>query len=356
MQLYCPSCQATFAAAPRCPRCGDRLITPAESFSTLSHKAPPPPDIVRTTTAGRITIGCALALGLFIGLREWGLSVVPDPAWWNGAVGILLTVILRAVGAAVGGLLAGSGRSSGMTTGAAVGLICGGLYMTADAATESGALVVDGLVWAGLAVTAALAGAVGGRMWPPPAQLPDPNPTASRHGSSLASLVTEEEQKKSARPMAWGRLGLALVLLVTAVAGADAARQLLKKGSAGMLQMGGPAQAPLVDLQLAAVGVVLAGAFAGASTGAGLRHGVIVGFLGSLAVLGMLSSNLESARIIEEGVLDLFGLPTDGSAGGQGTLAMAGSVFVLTSLAGWFGGQLCPVLASKAQLTRLAPT
>ena len=61
MQLYCPSCQATYAAAPRCPRCGDRLVTPAESFSALSHKSPPPPDIVRTTPAGRITIGCALA-------------------------------------------------------------------------------------------------------------------------------------------------------------------------------------------------------------------------------------------------------------------------------------------------------
>ncbi|HET6572692.1 MAG TPA: hypothetical protein VFG68_03745 [Fimbriiglobus sp.] len=355
MQLYCPSCQATFAAAPRCPRCGDRLVTPAESFSSLSHKVPPPPDIVRTTTAGRITIGCALALGLFIGLREWGLAVAPDPSWWNGAVGVLLTVVLRAAGAAVGGLLAGSGRP-GMTTGAAVGLICGGLYMTADAASDAGALIIDGVVWAGLAVASALAGAVGGRMWPPPAQLPDPNPTASRHGSSLASLVTEGEQKKSARPIAWGRLGLALILLVAAVIGADAARQLLKRGSAGLLEMGGPAQAPLVDVQLAAIGVVVAGAVAGASTGAGLRHGVIAGFLGALAVLGLTSANLASVQEVVEGVLWVYGLPTDGSAGGQGTLAVGGSVFALTALAGWFGSQLFPVLASKAQLTRLAPT
>jgi hypothetical protein len=351
MQLYCPSCQTTSAAAPRCPRCGDRLVTPAESFSSLSHKTPPPPDIVRTTPAGRITIGCALGLGLFLGLREWGLAAVPDSDWWSATAGITLTVILRALGAAVGGLMAGSGRSPGMTTGAAVGLTCGGIYMLADAATGSGVLVIDGVVWVALAVTAALAGAVGGRMWPPPAELPDPDPAG--HGSSLATLVEEEAAKKGARPTAWGRVALALVLLVVAVVGADATRQLLKKGSAGLLEMGGPAQAPLVDLQLATMGMILAGAFAGSSTGAGLRHGVIVGLLGTLAVLGL--KNLEPVNAVTEGVLEMFGLPTDGTAGGQGTLAVAGLVFVLTALAGWFGGQLMPVLASKAQQAKLAP-
>ena len=161
MQLYCPSCKATSAAAPRCPRCGDRLVTPAESFSALSHKAPPPSDVVRTTPAGRIAIGSALALGLFVGLHEWGLAVFPDPAWWNGAVGIGLTVFLRVVGVVAGGLMAGSGRSPGMTTGAAVGMTCGGIYMLADAATGSGALVVGGVVWAALSVVAAVAGAIG---------------------------------------------------------------------------------------------------------------------------------------------------------------------------------------------------
>ena len=74
-----------------------------------------------------------------------------------------------------------------------------------------------------------------------------------------------------------------------------------------------------------------------------------------MAVLGLASANLESVRAIEEGILRMFDLPTDGSAGGTGTLAVAGSVFVLTALAGWFGGQLIPVLATKSQLARLAP-
>ena len=225
--------------------------------------------------------------------------------------------------------------------------------MLADAATGSGALFVDGVVWAALAMAAAMAGAIGGRMWPPPAELPDPE--SAGHGSSLAALVEEEEQKKSARPTAWGRVGLALVLLVTVVAGADATRQLLKKGSAGLLEMGGPVQAPLVDLQLATIGVIFAGAFAGASTGAGLRHGVIVGVLGGWRSWGWRRQpGVGPGR--QEGMLRMFELPTDGSAGGTGTLAVAGSVFVLTALAGWFGGQLMPVLASKSQLARLAPT
>ncbi len=351
MQLYCPSCQANYAAASRCPRCGDRLVTPAESFSALAAKVPPPPDIVRTTVGGRIIIGCALALGLYLGLREWGLTAVPSGEWWDGVVGLGVTVVLRAAGAALGGLMAGSGRSPGTATGAAVGLICGGLYMLADGLSGSDAVMFDGVVWAGLAVLAAAAGAAGGWMWPPPADIP---PERGSRGSSLAALA-EEDQQKGPRPTAWGRIALALVLAAGSIAGADMARTLLKKGSAGLLNMGGPAQAPLVDLQLATMGLMLAGAFAAAGTGAGLRHGVITGLLAGLGVTGMAAAGTPWADPVVEGLLWTFDLPTDGSAGGRGFLVVFGSVFTLVALAGWFGGQLLPVLAPKWMQSRLVP-
>jgi hypothetical protein len=351
MQLYCPSCQATYAAAPRCPRCGDRLVTPAESFSALAEKAPPPPDIVRTTTGGRIFIGCALALGLYLGLREWGLTVIPAGEWWDGIAGLSVTVVLRAAGAALGGLLAGAGRSPGTATGASVGLICGGLYMLADGVSGSDAIMFDGAVWAGLAVLSATAGAIGSRMWPPPADIPVER---GSRGSSLAALA-EEEQKKGPRPTAWGRIALALVLAAVAVCAADTTRTLMKKGSAGLLNMGGPAQAPLVDLQLATMGLMLAGVVAGAGTGAGLRHGVIAGLLAGLGVLGLASSGLTVADPVVEGLLWTLDMPTDGSAGGRGLLAVFGSVFGLVALAGWFGGQLLPVLAPKWMQSKLVP-
>jgi hypothetical protein len=166
--------------------------------------------------------------------------------------------------------------------------------------------------------------------------------------------MQEEVQKKGARPTAWGRVGLAVAMVVLAVAGADAARQLLKKGSAGLLEMGGPVQAPLVDLQLATIGVIVAGAFAGATTGTGLRHGLIVGFVGALAVVGLASANVEPVLMVEEGVLWMFDLPTDGTAGGSGKLALGGSVFVMCVLAGWFGGQLLPVVVPPERRAKLA--
>jgi hypothetical protein len=353
MQLYCPSCQSTYAAASRCPRCGDRLVTPAESFSALSERVPPPPDIVRTTPAGRIILGCGLALGLYLGLREWGLAAAPDGEWWSGAVGVGVTLALRLAGAVVGGLMAGSGRSPGMTTGAAVGVTCGGIYLLADGVSGSEVVVVDGLAWAALAVAAALAGSIGGWLWPPPAELPTPD--EGGRGSSLARLVEEAGEDRKSRPTRWGRIGLALVLLVAGVGGADYVRVLLKTGSMGLLDLGGPAQAPLVDLQLATMAVFFAGAFAGARTGAGLRHGLIAGFLGGLAVLGLAASGLESVSMVIEGLLWMLDLPTDGSAGGQGMIAVAGAVLVLTAAAGWFGAQLMPVLAPAWMRTKLIP-
>lgn len=354
MQLYCPSCQAPFAATDRCPRCGDRLLTPAESFTALPHKALPPAEVIRPTTSGRIAVGCGIAIGLFIGLREIGLAAVPDLGWWLTPAGVALTIALRAVGVAAGGLLAGSGRPSGTSTGAAVGLICGGAYLLADGVPAGPVLLTDAIVWAALTFLGMLAGGTGSWLWPAPTELPDPEP--SRASSTLASLVSQDIVLKNARPIVWSRLALGLTLVVLTVVGADALRETLRKGSGGLLNMGGPAHAPLVDLQLATVGLILAGAVAGASTGTGLRQGVLVGALGAAAVTGLATAGVAPVLVVADGVAEVVGLPADGSAGHQGLLATACVVFVLCTVAGWFGGQLMPVLASREQLTRLPMT
>ena len=147
MQLYCPSCQATFAAAAplsavrRPARHPDRVVLrcPTRPRPHRTSSAPPPP-------AGPPWGGPGPGPVHWAG--EWGLAIVPDLEWWNSSTGIALTVVLRALGAVVGGLMAGSGRSPGMTTGAAVGLACGGIYMLADAATGSGA--GSWTAWSGL--------------------------------------------------------------------------------------------------------------------------------------------------------------------------------------------------------------
>ncbi len=353
MQLYCPSCQATYSAASRCPQCGDRLVTPAEAFAAIPDHVPPPPTLLRPTAGSRIAVGCVLAIGLYLGLREWAGAAFPDDGWWASTAGVAVTVCLRALGVLVGGLLAGAGRERGVTTGSAVGLVCGGLYLIADGVTGADLLAADGVVWAGLAVLAAAVGLIGSRVWPPPVDLPDHVPV--QRSSSLVRLAEEGKKARAPRPTAWARVLLGVVLAVSGVATADTARSGLKKASAGMLNLGGPAHAPLVDLQLAALAIGLAGAVAGANTGAGLRHGLIVGLLAGGGVVGLAAAGMETVYPVTEGLLRMLGLPATDLAGGPAMIAVMLAVAGGCAAGGWFGGQLLPPLAPSWMRTKLVP-
>ncbi len=336
MQLYCPSCQTPSTATDRCPRCGDRLITAAEAYVPAPAAGVVAPDPIRPTAPGRVAVGCVAALGLYLALREFANTVVPEPEWWASSAGFVLGCVVRGFGALGGGLLAGAGRRQGAVTGLIVGGVFGGLLLLADAMTIGLIGPTEMGVAGGLAVLAALAGAVGGWVWPPEAELPQA-PPVQRRGSSLARLAAEQRQQRRGRPTSWVRVLIGAVIVVAGVAGADPARTAMKKETGGILNTGGPAQAGLVDLQLAALAVILGSVVAGGGTGAGVRHGILAGGLAGLGV-AVLGSGWTAPVV--SGLFELMGGSPPG--GTKGPMLLGMGVTLLSTAGGWFGGQIFP--------------
>ena len=352
MQLYCPTCDAAYTAVDRCPACAGRLVLPTEVREAVSGVAPPPPpDPIRPTALARATVGVVVAMGLYVGLREWAAAAaaLAGGSLADGEDGALAVVVaLRAAGVLAGGLVAGAGRPQGLATGALAGLVCGGLFLFGDVTAGATAGARDLGVVLGLAALAAAAGSLGGRVWPPAADLPDPLPDP--RGSSLARLADEEKEAKRGRPTLWPQVLIGVSLIVAGVASADQARAALKAGTNGVLNVGGPAQAPVVDVELAALAVVAAGLIAGANTGAGLRHGLLVGAFGGLGVVLGAGRGGESFYLVTEGLHAVLGVPMAETPGRDALLLLFAAVFVGGSFGGWLGGQMFPPLVKRKRL------
>jgi hypothetical protein len=105
---------------------------------------------------------------------------------------------------------------------------------------------------------------------------------------------------------------------------------------------GGPAQAGLVDLQIAAIMAILGAVAAGSGTGAGVRHGILAG---GLAGLGVAVLGTGWTAPVADGLYEALGSPTTG--GRRGSLALAAAVMLLSTAGGWFGGQIIPPLVPE---------
>jgi hypothetical protein len=353
MSLFCPTCHAP-SAGGRCLHCGGRTTKAATRSSAVLTPSRPadPPDLIPPTAPYRTAIGCLVALGLYLGLREWVAVAASDPAWWVGPAGIVLTILLRAIGVSVGGLVAGAGRDQGARTGAAVGVLCGVLFLIADELAGADVAVVGAAVGAALMLLAAATGRIGSRLWPPAMELPEP-PTDPQ-SSSLVRLARKEKREKTTSRTAWAQVLTGTAIVLFGIVSADALREGMKWASAGMLNLGGPRYAPLADLQLAILIVILGAAAAGANTKLGLRQGFLVGVLAVAGVACLSVAGLNTLDPVAEGLFQLLNLPlTDPT--GQTTVIALLILFVLCVAGGWFGSQLLPPLAPAWMRTRLAP-
>ena len=340
MYLFCANCQTQFPATSRCPRCSTRLLTPGEAAERLSTTALLPPKPLQTTLHGRVFVGSLLALGLHLALREWGTAIGLFDETISTA-GYLTGYFLRVVAAMAGGLFAGAGRSRSFSGGAFVGLLSGMGWLVVDSFP---ALQVDppniGLMI--LIVTfAGCSALVGGRIWPAIVELPE---IASPRRSSLLKLVVDGRKPVLTQPIRWGQILVASFAVLFAVLAADSERLLLRKLPAGLLNLGGPSAVPMVDFQLALLGVALASLIAGAGSGSGLRHGAIAGLFSAFAVGAAFAQQPPDSFPALEFLLDKF------QARGTLTLSVltiGGSIASTVTLAGYVGDQLFPRLNKK---------
>jgi hypothetical protein len=265
---------------------------------------------------------------------------------------MVVTVLLRAAGVAVGGLVAGAGRHHGARTGATVGILCGVLFLIADELAGADVAVIGAGVGATLMLLAAATGRAGSRLWPPAVDLPEPPPDPQ--SSSLVRLARKEKRDQTTSRAAWAQVLAGTAIVLFGVVTADPIREGLKWASAGALNLGGPRYAPLTDLQLAILVVILGASAAGANTKQGLRQGFLVGLLAVAGVAVLGAAGLNSLDAVAEGLFQLLGLPLDDTTGQTTAVALL-ILFVLCIAGGWFGSQLLPPLAPAWMRERLVP-
>jgi hypothetical protein len=341
MFLFCPKCNAQHSATGRCPRCSSRLLSPVEAAEIIPNKAPTaaPKTQIRSTFLRRVVVGVLLALGFHLTLREWAMAVLgalhmpTEPESWDG-----VNFALRALSTVVGAVVAGAGRKRSFSTGAIVG-----------AASLAGYLLLDQFphlqfeFWpivkgTSFVVVGCLLSYLGGLIWPPPVELAEP---VSPRNSSMLKLKPEHSGDREEKiPTQWVQLMIATTLIACSLM---LAARLSNSVLAITPNLGevlkDPQVLPRLQTQLAGLMMLVAGLIAGSGTAAGLRHGLIAGVVGALAMVGItVATNPEPFRIGQY-VATLFGW----EAGSTNVLmAIGAGAFLLALVGGVLGGSIFP--------------
>ncbi|HEY3789230.1 MAG TPA: hypothetical protein VGL71_10260 [Urbifossiella sp.] len=359
MLLFCPDCQSAFTGVSRCPRCSGLLLMPEESPTTpdtvgRSHTASYQP-----TPISRAIVGTITALGLYLGFRRlttgWVMATFEDAdSWWLSEGSLIAIFVMQMISAGFGAMLASAGRSRGIALGGSVGGICGGLFLAAEiAAGAPPTQLVLLLQPFFLAVMGAIAGTVGAWVWPPLPEFELPQPRVKK--SSSIDLMSDAP-KDASRPTVWYRILIGATIIVAGMTMAEKARSSAEKASGGLLKVSSRGQGNFMSWQIATLAVLAGGAFAGAGTGAGIRHGVYAGLLGGIGItaFGLMRGELSQP---EEYLLNWMNLAVEGPRDPVALLGVGLGVMVATFVGGWFGGQLfvplAPLHMRKRRLTSL---
>jgi hypothetical protein len=347
MQLFCQSCQVAYAGISNCPKCGERLLAPQESFIFSGTPKDAQQEQVPATITARMGVGVAAGLGLYVGLRELASAI--GVLGFNGPTDGAVDFALRLFALLAGAILAGAGRKQGLPAGLGVGAVGGGLLLAADTYLAGGLAAAGWVAPAAAGVIAVLsgpAGAVGALVWPPEVELPklDPAVTASSRGSSLLRLAEETNERIQPRPTLWLRILAGAAVAAAGLMLSDDIRMWLNRGSAGLLQTGGLQRGPIVGFQIAVFLLALGGVVSAAGTGAGFRHGFLTGVLTAAVVYFVTLKRTESFPAVD-GYFITFGREVESIAAGKRAAAeVTGLVIGLSTLGGWLGGQLFPPL------------
>lgn len=356
MQLFCPACQSPFPGVSRCPRCGGLLLLPHEVSPDAPHRTAEAPPPARPTAVGRVAVGTVLTMGLYLALRKLAtggvLALDSDPAgWWTSWTGLAAIHLAQVLAVAFGAVVAAAGREQGSPLGLAVGAVSGGLFLGYE--LFGGAPPQDLVLYLQppvLALFGLVAGTIGSRVWgaAPKLDMPMPNP------SKLSSIrLMEDAELDRPRPTLWVRVMAGAAIMVAGVVVADVARNTAQKYSGGLLRVQTVAQAEFITLQLATLSIMLGAILAGSSTGAGIRHGLLVGLLGSVGILAACAKTGGVLPVVDIWLvqLSLDGLPLHTPAVLTG---IAGSVMLLSVVGGWLGGTLFLPLAPAHMRRRLS--
>jgi hypothetical protein len=332
MAMVCPQCNSIHDQSLQCPTCKGRLV-----YYDLRGKVrrfPRPTGSWLQSFAGRLMIGLVLAQGLYLGLRHlitgtllalWGDEALQE--FLRTMPALIELEILQVTPLLIGAMLAAAGRRQAFVLGFTLGLVNSIASMAAQAflTHQASALSWYGqpLLQAGCGCLGAWLGAV---IWKPSAE--DTLPVAlGEEGRPRTALA--QAQSMLAGSVAWFRVAVGSLL---AVAGSCWAQFLLDTvliASAGRLDTTSHLQDQIFTWEIRALAILFGAAFAGATTHNGLKQGLGVALITTLALLA-LPINHKSANV---------------------ALLTVISTFLLGLTGGWFGSQLLPPLQLRSKNT-----
>ena len=346
MFLFCPKCNVQHSATGRCPRCSSRLLSPVEAADMIPSKAPTatPNTQINSTFLRRVVVGVLLALGFHLVLREWALALLggaglsTEAESWDG-----LNFALRALSTLVGAVVAGAGRKSSFGTGALVGVASLAGYLLLDRYPHLHLDFLPILKGTSFVVAGCFLSYLGGFIWPPPLVLAEP---ASPRNSSMLKLKAEDSADQVERvPTQW----VQLLISITAIACSLMVCARLSNSVLVLTPnlnevMKDPQAIPRLQTHLAALMILFAGMLAGAGTSAGLRHGLIAGLAGTLAMVGITAATRPEPFKIGQYVASVLQWEADAP---NVLLVIAAGAFLIATLGGVLGGSFFPHVRRK---------
>ena len=186
----------------------------------------------------------------------------------------------------------------------------------------------------------------GSALWP--AVVPLPPPKSRSRGSSLIPLKDDPEAVRAVE-LSWLRVGLGAAVVVAGVLLADSARLGLRSLAGHGLSLGSPTQFAVVDFLFASVCILLGGVVAGGGTGAGLRHGTVMGLIAAPVLAALAFLGKESALVPLTGLLELVGHAAESPRGATGLATVVFCLATMCAVSAGFGGLLLPRLALKSR-------
>lgn len=304
------------------------------------------------TAWGKTVIGLVVAQGLWYALVLLARTIVSatgnEPAAWTSSLAGLLTMqVMQLVSLLIGGMLAGAGQSRGALYGTIVGIYNAILFVVFYIAFLKGEMAAEALFAMLLlqVVFGTLGGFLGVQIWKPIqglAALPD-----GEGKPPIAELLerTAKQQKPPllAGPINWVRVLLGATLAVVGTLGAPTIfRAILILNQ----ETGGPetqTQVKFLTWEISALAMFFGGAVAGSNSFNGIKQGLLVGIIASIALIGgLIFQGDTSSTGTASWLFTYFGIDQSGML--QKIIFTVLAVMPLGIAGGWFGSQLLPPL------------
>jgi hypothetical protein len=255
----------------------------------------------------------------------------------------------------VGGMMAGAGQRRGALYGAVVGVYNSILFLIVYVQVLGQQLGPGPMIILPILQIAfgTAGGFAGNQIWKPIQPLsPQAGGGPGRGPSDPVSLPRPHRQSPLAGPVNWVRVmaGTALAIVGCFVA-PDIFKLLLSiSDQATDTQR----QAQFLTWEISVLAVFIGGAIAGSNSTNGLKQGLLVGSIASMALVFIYVYRGDTGAIEPASIFKFFGIE-EAAFLLQKIIFTVLSVLPLSLVGGWFGGQLLPPLLVPSRRKRMLP-